>query len=52
MGRICSPFVVIECSRQCGFSRIYNEPTEEQSREITDMKVCPACGAPIRRKLF
>lgn len=52
MGRICSPFVVLECSRGCGFSRIYNEPTKEQEREIADTKVCPICGAPVRRKLF
>ena len=52
MGRICSPFIVIECSRQCGFSWIYNEPTEKQEREISDMKSCPACGAPVQRRLF
>ncbi|KAF5085043.1 hypothetical protein [Methanoculleus horonobensis] len=52
MGRICSPFVVIECSRQCGFSRLYNEPTEEQEREISDTKTCPGCGASVRRRLF
>ncbi|WP_317065648.1 hypothetical protein [Methanoculleus caldifontis] len=52
MGRICSPFVVLECSRECGFSRLYNEPTEEQEREIADTKACPACGAPVRRRLF
>ncbi|MBT0733274.1 hypothetical protein KH990_07825 [Methanoculleus bourgensis] len=52
LGRICSPFIVLECSRECGFSRIYNEPTEEQSREIAGMKVCPACGAPVRRRFF
>ncbi|MDD2474019.1 MULTISPECIES: hypothetical protein [unclassified Methanoculleus] len=52
MGRICSPFIVIECSRQCGFTRIYNEPTEEQNREIDDLKTCPVCGAPVRRRSF
>jgi hypothetical protein len=52
VGRICSPFVVIECSRQCGFSRMYNEPNEEQSREIADTQTCPACGAPVRRRFF
>lgn len=52
MGRICSPFVVLECSRQCGFTRIYNEPAGEQSEEIDGMKTCPACGAPVRRRTF
>ena len=52
MGRISSPSVVLACSRECGSSRIYNEPTEEQSREITGLNICPACGAPVRRKLF
>jgi len=52
MGRICSPFIVLECSRECGFTRIYNEPTEEQEKEIADMKTCPDCGAPIWRRFF
>jgi len=52
MGRICSPFIVLECSRECGFSRIYNEPTEEQIRDITAMTTCPDCCAPVRRRSF
>ncbi len=52
LGRICNLFIVLECSRECGFSRIYNEPTGEQGREIAGTKVCPACGAPVRRRIF
>jgi NAD-dependent SIR2 family protein deacetylase len=52
VGKICRPFIVLECSRECGFSRLYNEPTEEQEKEIADTKACPACGAPVRRRIF
>jgi hypothetical protein len=52
MGRICSPFIVLECSGSCGFSRLYPEPTEEQSGEINELIACPECGSPIRRVLF
>ncbi len=52
MGRICSPFVVLECNRSCGFSRIYNQPNEQQIQEIAELEECPRCGAPIRRVAF
>ncbi|WP_164913684.1 hypothetical protein [Methanoculleus taiwanensis] len=52
MGRICSLFIVLECSESCGFSRIYNQPTEEQMREIDELQSCPRCGAAIRRVAF
>ncbi|MDD5418941.1 MAG: hypothetical protein PHV57_03740 [Methanomicrobiaceae archaeon] len=52
MGKICSPFIVLECARACGFSRVYNRPTEEQQKEITELTACPLCGGPIRRIVF
>jgi uncharacterized protein YbbK (DUF523 family) len=52
MGRICSLFIVLECSRSCGFSRIYNQPTEEQMREIEELTTCPECGADVCRAAF
>ena len=52
MGRICSPFIAVECSMSCGFTRLYNQPDEEQQKEIMNLERCPDCGAPVRRITF
>ncbi|MHC1626195.1 MAG: hypothetical protein ACXQTG_05890 [Methanoculleaceae archaeon] len=52
MGKICRPFMVVECESGCGYSRIYNDPKREEVDRIGEQGFCPKCGSRLVKKVF